>query len=124
MFLKKSDFKETQEFDQKLMYLEDSEVLRCFNHFKDRYKERTGKEMTYINYWENYIYYLRGYCINIYDKYMYRIIGNYQKDEYLFNVVYVKIHLDIYVPLTIIKIEDSKQKIRLYRKILEIKKKK
>ena len=35
MFLKKSDFKEEQEFDQKLMYIEDSEVLRCFNHFKE-----------------------------------------------------------------------------------------
>jgi hypothetical protein len=53
----------------------------------------------------------------------YRIIGNYLKDECLFKVVYVKIHLGIYVPLTIIKIEDQKKKIQLYRKILKIKKK-
>jgi hypothetical protein len=123
MFLKKSDFKEEQEFDQKLMYIEDSEVLRCFNHFKERYDERTGRDMTYINYWDVWIQYLRGYSINIQDKHMYRIIGNYLKDECLFKVVYVKIHLGIYVPLTIIKIEDQKKKIQLYRKILKIKKK-
>lgn len=119
--MNRKNYKDIQKFDQKLMYIKDCDILRCYNHFKYRYDERVGKEMTYIDYWNAWVCFLRGFCIDIQGKYMYRIIGNYIKDNYLFKIVYVKVHLGIYVPLTIIKIEDQKQKIKLYREILKIK---
>ena len=104
-----SDFKEIQKIDKKLMYLDDIEVLQCYEHFKNRYEERLNKKISYKNYWESWICYLRGYCVGIhnnshkrYGKHnnrMDRAFGNYLKDECLFKVIYVKVHLGIYVPL-------------------------
>jgi hypothetical protein len=114
--------KEIQNFDPKLINSNDIEVMRCYNHFKDRYKERLGNDLSYNSYWEVWICYLKGYCVGIHNNRMDRAFGNYLKDECLFKVIYVKVHLGIYVPLTIIKIDDRKKKVCLYRKIIEMKK--
>lgn len=114
--------KEIQNFDPKLINFNDIEVLRCYEHFKNRYNERLNKNIPYNDYWETWVYYLRGFCVGIHNNRMHRVLGNYVKGECLFKVIYVKVHLGIYVPLTIIKIDDRKKKVRLYRKIIEMKK--
>jgi hypothetical protein len=125
--------KEKQIFDENLLYCENIHIIDCYNHFKDRYRERYVKPnrlndlqlLAYLSYWDVWIKNLVGEFL-YFDKdgRMVRLIGSYMKDEILYKIVYTKnIKLNIFVPLTIMGFSDQKKKLRLYKRILSLKRK-
>jgi hypothetical protein len=126
--------KEKQYFDDELLYSEDADILECYTHFKDRYRERyinltnptsaNDGLLSYLEYWNSWIVNLRGDFL-YYDKgRMIRLIGSYIKDEILFKIVYAKnIKLNIFIPLTIVDVKDKKKKLILYKRLLSLKRK-
>lgn len=119
-------YKEIQNFDKDLMYFENDEILRCFDHFRKRFKERYRDHnitLSYKEYWDIWIVYLRGHPIS--SNKMIRSIGNYMKDPIMYKVIYTKIKVrnsTIFVPLTIYGIEDHKRKFRMFKMVLKNKK--
>lgn len=99
-----------------------NEVIRCFDHFKKRYKERFSnpQNMTFNLYYD-WVKILKGNFVyfDSYDR-MVRLIGNYHKiDDEMYKIIYVKSkRFNIYVPLTIYKL-NHKSAFRLYLKILK-----
>jgi hypothetical protein len=122
-------YKEEQIFDSELMYSDNKLIWECYNHFQSRFKERYVENkgtsrLPYLDYWDNWVKYLRGKLAYMDDDKMIRVIGNYIKDPSIYKIIYVKIKLfNIYVPLTIMEISDQKQKILLYKCVVESNKK-
>jgi len=123
-------YKELQIFDKELIYSESEKLLMCFEHFKKRYDQRyktsPDDNFTYKTYWQ-WIIQLREYLVSNNGKRMTRFIGNYIKehDKTMYKVIYTKYEdLNIFIPLTILPIDDSREKSRLYKEVLKNKKKK
>ena len=99
------------------------EIVSCFNHFSERYKQRfKDRELTIGSYWNEWVVLMRGFFIKEEDGIMERMIGSYVKEEKIYKIVYKKINkYNIYVPLTIFEIVDHKKKYRMYRRKLKYK---
>ena len=80
-------YSEDQIFNEDLLFTDDIEILRCFEHFKIRYNERYKNDyiMTWRDYWSTWIVKLRGHLVSIDKKKgkMIRLVGNYIKDKIL-----------------------------------------
>ena len=112
---------DAQVFDENLMFIENKELIKCFNHFKKRYEQRFSESnLTYKAFWIEWICILRGKMVMYdYSGRMVRMIGNYFKDEKHYKVIYTKIKkYNIYVPVTIYEVE-HKATHKMYLKILE-----
>jgi hypothetical protein len=118
-----------------LMHFENVEILKCFEHFNLRFKERwlndiNLKGLTINGYWLDWVLYLRGEFSHFSEKgKMIRFIGHYIKDPVMYKIVYTKINIEhndrndeknveIYIPLTLYKIEDQSGKLHAYKRIL------
>jgi tRNA(His) 5'-end guanylyltransferase len=118
-----SEYKDKQNFDCSLIYIEHIEILRCYDHFSNRYLERFGVNLAYKNYWEAWIQYLRGVHLYTHHDRMFRVTGNYAKGTKMYKIIYTKINdLNIFVPLTIYEVIDHKKRYDIYIKILDNKK--
>lgn len=122
-------YKEPQIFNEEILELEKEQLMLCFEHFKKRYDQRYEKpseeNFTYKSYCK-WITSLKGYLVSNDGKRMVRFIGNYIKEneKIMYKVVYTKnFELNIFVPLTIMAIDDHKVKLRLYKEVLKMKKK-
>ena len=114
---------EFQHIDNEYFRSEDEVIMKCYEHFSQRYKERyKPKNLSFGYYWYRWICILKGSIVSKDDLNMIRYLGNYNKDQFLYKIVYCKISkFDIWIPLTIYKIEDSKKKNDLYRGYLKMK---
>ena len=125
-----------QYIDAESLYCTDSKIVDCYNHFKERYHERfvsfsiqplkNDSTLTYKEYWDIWVVNLRGLFLYYdTDSRMIRLIGNYINDEILYKLVYTKHDkLNIFIPLTIVKVTEHKKKLRLYKRSLLMKRKK
>lgn len=124
-----------QHIDAESLYCDDSQIIDCYNHFKERYYERyvnfsaqtlpNDSKLTYKHYWHGWILNLKGLFLYYdTDGRMIRLIGDYIKDEILYKIVYTKHKkLNIFIPLTIVKVTEQKKKLRLYKRALLMKRK-
>lgn len=120
----KNQRKHIQPINNKLEKMENAEIKTCFEHFKKRMEERCGYDITYNQYWNSWIDYIRGDIMSkMGDKKIVTCVGNYIKDTSIYKVIYTWItDLGIYVPLTIYEITDHKRKYRMYLSVLKYKK--
>jgi len=96
------------------------EIISCYEHFSLRYKERLKDDISYNDYFSNWIPLLRGYYLGEKKGMMFRMVGSYVKEEKIYKVIYKKITCyGIYVPITIYEISDHKNQFRMQMKNLK-----
>lgn len=116
--------REKQYFDENIMYVENDQIKNCYEHFKLRYAERKNAFISYQEYWNQWIVYLKGVFLK-YDKKgrMIRVIGNYLNEDDFVWVVYSKIkYLNIYSPITLYIVTDKSKKSKIYKQLIKNKK--
>lgn len=122
--IKTKVYREKQIINKQYLLSEDPEILKCYEHFKERYESRFGTTMTYNDYWTYWISFLVGDLLYIIKKSnrMVRNLGHYIKDDRMFEIVYTKIGLGFYIPLTLYEIIDKTKQNKNYRTIIKHKK--
>jgi hypothetical protein len=120
--IKTKVYKEKQIIDEQYLLSEAPEILKCYNHFKERYESRFGTTMTYNDYWIYWVSYLVGEFLYTKGTRMVRNLGHYIKDDRMFEIVYTKLKFGFYIPLTLYEITKKSKQNKNYRIIIKNKK--
>jgi hypothetical protein len=111
-----------QSIPEELLVIQDDKIIKCYEHFKDRYNTRyKTTSMTYQEYIKVWVQYIRGKETHRDFFNLWTMIGHYIKDKHVYEVLYRKIFkYNIYVPLTIYEIEKPSTRCRKYKKTINI----
>ena len=113
--------KKEQLVPEEIFTLEDPNIMRCYDHFADRYSNRYKNNiLTYHSYISVWVKYIRGNEVHRDDMNIWTTIGHYIKDKHVFEVIYKKINrYNIYVPVTIYEITKHSIKCQKYRRFIK-----